>query len=299
MNDAPSRARGRVPSRPTRRRASGLALSEALVAIAVLAVVVVAALSLHDAARRVLEKGENAAERQQSLRSAFERIAADLRMAGCNVSPDGDLARPDEAIEGAFDTAIAIRADFDAEDPSASGDPETALATGGAFATVSTGNDEIVTYVLASPDGTGPDTLTLHADLDSPRSGVARRVDVSRVTLSQSDPPFTLYRVTLDNADGTPVRMPLAENVLSMRFAYHGQDGARMAGPGGAESAEARAARAAVRRITVDLVGLARDPDPGWSDPADPDPRTRGYRKVHIAGDVMPRNLGLRGLPDS
>ena len=277
---------------------AGFSLGEMLVAIAVLAVATVIALSLHDAARRSFKKGDNAAEQQQSVRIAFDRLTTDLRMAGHNVNPDGDAARQDEPIEGAFDTAIVIRADFDVDDPSASATPETALATGGAFATVSTGNDEIVTFVLAKPDGTSSDTLTFFADLGSPRTGAVRRVDIPRVSLAQSDPPYTLYCITLGNSDGSPVRMPLADNVRSMGFSYHGWDGTRMAGPGGDETAGAKAARGAVRRITVDLAGLTRDPDPGWVDVGDPDPRTRSYRKFRLAGDVAPRNLGLKGLPD-
>lgn len=283
---------------PKRAGQAGLSLGEILVAIAVLAVASVIALSLHDSARRSVKKGENAAEQQQTVRIAFDRLTTDLRMAGHNANPDGDAARPDEPIEGAFDTAIVIRADFDADDPSASATPEAALATGGAFATVSTGNDEIVTYVLARPDGTSADTLTFFADVGSPRTGVVRRVDIPRVSLAQGDPPYTLYRITLGNSDGSPVRMPLAENVRSLRFSYHGWDGVPMAGPGGADSAGAKAARGVVRRITVELSGLTRDPDPGWEDAEDPDPRTRAYRKFRLAGDVAPRNLGLKGLPD-
>lgn len=283
---------------PERAGQAGLSLAELLVAIAVLAVAGVIALSLHDAARRSVKKGENAAEQQQTVRIAFDRLTADLRAAGLNANPDGDAARPDEPIEGAFDTAIVIRADFDAGDPSASATPEAALATGGAFATVSTGNDEIVTYVLARPDGTSAETLTFFADVGSPRTGAVRRVDIPRVSLAQGDPPYTLYRITLGNTDGSPVRMPLAENVRSLRFSYHGWDGMPMAGPGGDETAGAKAARGVVRRITVELSGLTRDPDPGWEDAADPDPRTRAYRKFRLAGDVAPRNLGLKGLPD-
>ncbi len=266
--------------------------------MAVLALAATAAVSVHDAGRRAYARGGDAAELQQSLRNAFDRLAADLRLAGYNVNPDGDPVRPDEAIEGAFDTAVAIRADFDADDPSAADTPEAALAAGGAFAAVSTGNDEIVTYALARPDGSGPDTIELHADLDSPRSGVPRRVGIARVALAPDEPPYTLYRITLSNGDGSPVRTPVAENVLSLRFVYRGQDGQPLPSPGGAETAEARASRGAVRRITVELVGLARDPDPDWSDTADPDPRTRSHRKFRLAGDVAPRTLGLEGRVD-
>ncbi|MBZ5639015.1 MAG: prepilin-type N-terminal cleavage/methylation domain-containing protein [Acidobacteriia bacterium] len=279
-------------------RQVGMSMIEVLVAITILAVAFVIALSLYDAARKSFKKGENVSEQQQAVRIASDKLNADLRMAGYNYNPDGDIARPDEQIEGAFDTAVTIRADYDAEDPTASVTPETTLATGGAFSTVSTGNDEIVTYVLAKPDGSSPDTLTFYADLHSPRTGVVQQVDIPHVALTQDNPPYTLYRVTLSNTDGSPVKTPLVENIRSMTYTYYAQDGTQVASAGGSETATSKAARASIRRVTLDLVGLTREPDVGWTDTTDTHASTRAYRKFDLTSDVAPRNLGMKGVRD-
>jgi hypothetical protein len=288
----------RSPRRGSVTAAAGTSLAEVLVALNVLTVAIVIALAFHDAARKSFKNGENALEQQQATRTAFDRLSADLRMAGYNCNPDGDTGRPDEPIEGAFDTAVVIRADFDGSDPAAAVTPEAALATGGRFSTVTTGNDEIVTYVLAKPDGSSGGTLTFDADLGDPRMGVVQRVTVPRVALAQDDPPYTLYRITLSNGDGSPVRTPLVDNVASLTFAYASHDGVTVTSPEGAESPEAREARARIRQITIDLVGLTREPDAGWADPGDARPGTRSYRKFRLVGEVVPRNLGMKGAPD-
>jgi Tfp pilus assembly protein PilW len=127
-----------------------MSLSEVLVAVTILALAMTTALVLYDAARQSFKKSENVIDQQQVVRIAFDMIASDLRMAGFNYNPDGSQVRPDEQIELAYDTAVVVRADFDAFDPAESGAPETLLA-GDPFQTVSTGNDEIVGYVLKKP----------------------------------------------------------------------------------------------------------------------------------------------------
>ena len=94
-------------------RESGLTLVELLVAMTVLLIVVACALAMYDATVASFKKSEKAAEQQQGTRIAFDRISADLQMAGFNFNPDGDPSRPDEQIEAAYDTAIVLRADFD------------------------------------------------------------------------------------------------------------------------------------------------------------------------------------------
>ena len=62
-----------------------------------------------------------------------------------------------------------------------------------------------------------------------------------------------------------------------------------------------RNARAAIRRIGIELEGLTRDSFLGWNDPEDPVPGPGGhgqYRKFNLAGDVTPRNLGMIGVKD-
>ena len=137
-------------SRTMRRTERGFTLAEVLVAITVMAIVFIVMFSLYDNLQKSFKMSENAANQQQNTRVAFDRMVADVRMAGFNSNPDGDPNRPDEQIEGAWDTAITVRGDYDFEDATARTTPESTL--GGVsmpFRTVSTGNDEIITYALA------------------------------------------------------------------------------------------------------------------------------------------------------
>ncbi len=301
--------------RPPRRcEQQGLSMVEALVAITVMVVAGTIALLIYDAARRSFKKGENLSEQQQAVRIAFDELVSDLRLAGFNYNPDGDKLRPDEQIEAAYDTAIVIRADFDAEDPAQASSPEGTLA-GSSFLAVSTGNDEIVIFALAKPDGTGPDTLTFFADVqEAQRDGDVELVSVPNVVLVQNDPPYTLYRITLNNDPATYgtssffTRTPVVENIRSLRFRYYDSVGTQLNTTfdlddpsddiGGAETTQARNARGAIRRIQVELEGLTREPDLGWADPDDSDPETREYRKFQLVSDVTPRNLGMVGIRD-
>lgn len=278
---------------------AGLSLVELLVSMTILAVAATIALVVYDGARQSFKLGENLSEQQQAVRIAYDLVCSDIRQAGFNGNPDGNEARPDEQIEAAFDTAIVVRADYDADDPVASRDPEDTLAgPGSAFLTVSTGNDEIRAYVLAKPDGSSADTLTYEADVgQAVRDGVVETVNIDGVALVHDDPPYTLYRVTLED-DGTPHWTVLIENVRSMRFRYLDRAGGVIAAAGGLDTPDAVQARAAVRRVGVELEALTRDPDLRWTDTSDPDPSTRSYRKFRLAGDVTPRNLGLRGIKD-
>ena len=296
------------------RNQRGISLAEVLVAFTILAVTITTALVLYDDTRRALARGENMIDQQQVVRIAFDMISSDLRMAGYNVDPDGTPGRPDEPIEGAFDTAIVLRADFDADgDGSGPTVPESSLA-GGAFDVVSTGNDEIVAYVLSRPDGSGPDTLTFEADVQStPRDGTVDTVSIDNVALVHDNPPYTLYRVTLDAA-GSPVRMPLAENVLALRFRYFDSSGQVMHpfdiadtsdDIGGADDATGRALREAIRRVEIDVLGQTRDIDQNFRlssrDAAEIASTSAGLgdrRRFRLRGDVLPENIGLRGIPD-
>jgi len=282
---------------------SGLSLIEVLVATGVLSLVIIIALSLYDASRKAFAKGENATESQESVRIAFDRLSADLRMLGYNVNPDGNLARPDEQLEGALDHAVVLRADFDRSDPAASATPEASLA-GGAFSNVSTGNDEIVAYVLAKPDGTGPDTITFDADVQGTvRDGVVEPVRIGNVVLDPASPPYTLYRVTLNNDGSTygspafSVRTPLVENVRDLTFVYYNATGT-FKDPSAtiSEAATDKAARSGLTRVNVSLVGMTRQQDLSYNDTTDAAaPRNR---KFELKGDVTPRNMRLKGIRD-
>ena len=292
----------------------GLSMLEALVALAILAYASIASLAIYDAMWRSFKKGENAAEQQQAVRIAFDKLVLDLQVSGYNHNPDGDAGRPDEQIEAAFDTAIVLRADLDAQDLVAAATPETVLA-GGAFDSVSVGNDEIVAYVLAKPDGSSSGTLSFHADVrESPRDGIVETVNIPNVALIPNDPPYTLYRISLSNSPGdwgSPgffVREPLAENVLSLTFRYlDATDSPLNTGfdltttsddIGGGEALADRARRNSIRSIELTIVGLTPDPELGWVDPDDSDPDTRAFRKFQLESDVVRRNSGLRGVKD-
>jgi len=275
----------------------GLALVEVLVSLTILALAVVIALAVYDRSRRAFQVAENVAEQQQAVRVAFDLLIEDLRATGLNTNPDRSALRPDEPLEALFDTAVTLRADFDGHDPALSEVPEQALA-GLAFQTVSTANDEIHTYVLAKANGSSNDVLTFEADTGpGPRDGVVETVTVPGVALAHDDPPYTLYRVRLDE-DGTPTRTPLIDNVRALSFRYHDGAGNSVLAIGGTDAPADVRARGGVRRITVELEALTRDPDPAWEDTADPDPRTRAYRKFRLTGDVTPRNLGRIALRD-
>jgi len=290
---------------PCRSRQLGLTLVELLVAMAVLLVTMAGALTLYDASWKSFKQGENAAEQQQGLRIAFDKISLDLQMAGFNFNPDGHTSRPDEQIEAAYDTAVVIRADFD-------GELELTLA-GDAYEVVSTGNDEVVAYVLAKPDGLNLDTLSFEADLEEPqRDGEVETVDIDTVSLVQDDPPYTLYRITLNTDTGVwgssefLKHEVLAENIGSMTFRYYDSAGAQINTTfdldstaediGGAETAATDRAR--IDRIEVELLCLSRDPRPAWVDVTDSNPATRIFHKFRLASNIHPRNLGLVGIPD-
>jgi len=153
--------------------------------------------------------------------------------------------QPDEQIEFAGLSSIAIRANFDyqmditnehgREDANASGGagPNYEPA-GGQFPIVTTANNEIVAYALRSVSGPNPDTLEFWADTTTPRSafpggGPEKRVQIPNVDLCTSgcnNPPYTLMRFTL--GPGTPTGggvpdagTPVANNIRDLKFFYY------------------------------------------------------------------------------
>src|SRR5205085_2589249 len=69
----------------------GFSLAEVLVATAILVVVLVGILTLYDRANRVFKAGNEAAEMQQNVRIAYERMVSDVRMAGFDYKRGGPL----------------------------------------------------------------------------------------------------------------------------------------------------------------------------------------------------------------
>src|SRR5437867_6999178 len=311
----------------------GFSLVEMMIASAIFAIAATVAFILYTAAQKSYKAGQNFTDQQQNTRAAFDRVLSDIRNAGYNYNPDGSKTRPDEQIEAAYDTAIVLRADLDYEDPTLKDAPESSIK--GVFNTVSTGNDEIVAYVLGKPGWTGGSTLPFTADVDNPtrasitylgnsisvgpRDGAVDNVRLGNVALVQDSPPYTLYRVTLNNdvtnyssgANPTAasffVRQPVADNIKSMTFKYY-DDGGNQIGTftptdpsddiGGADANAALRSR--IRRIAVDLVGMTANPDLQYLDPAEASTSsTAHYRKFELSSNVVPENLGRSGMQDS
>src|SRR5438876_3723583 len=75
----------------SRGRQRGFSLAEVLVATAILVIVLVGILTLYDRANRVFKSGNEAAEMQQNVRIAYERMVSDIRMAGFDYKRGGPL----------------------------------------------------------------------------------------------------------------------------------------------------------------------------------------------------------------
>ncbi|HXI03108.1 MAG TPA: prepilin-type N-terminal cleavage/methylation domain-containing protein [Candidatus Saccharimonadales bacterium] len=284
----------------------GFTLTEVMVAIAIFAVIFAIGLTLYEQMQKSFKQGENAAFQQQNTRIAFDRMVSDLRMAGFNYNPDGEITRPDEQIEGMWQNAITIRADFDYETADANTPESTLGGPGMHFGTVSTGNDEIVTYALAKPSGAGGSTLNFEADVAAvPRDGTVETVSIPNLELdpNQPDPPYTLYRIVLkpggSSLSNMGEKVPIADDVKSLKFTYYDASGTELTTmAGGMDTPAAIAARKKIARIAVSVVGMTHDPDLAYVDPTDTNPASRKYRKFQLSSDVSPRNLGYVGVAD-
>ena len=67
----------------------GYTLMEIMVAVAIFAVIIMAALLLYDRSNQVFKQSVESSDMQQSTRVAFDKLAADLRMAGFDYDRDG------------------------------------------------------------------------------------------------------------------------------------------------------------------------------------------------------------------
>ena len=249
----------------------GFTLAEVLVGIAVFALIFVAALVLYDRANKIFKSSMEASDVQQNTRVAFERLMAELRMAGFDFDRDGypqgsqKYQQPDEQLEYVHKRAITFRANLDYESDAATdngretayepGFSTTATDTSGTtddyFPIVTTANDEIVTYYLKSDSGTNDDTIRFYADVARPRrtfpvSGTGQNeteVVIPNVELCQDasgndtgclQPPYTLYRVTLKNDGTVGPEVPVAKNIRNLAFTYYKDTaGAVVATPNG------------------------------------------------------------------
>lgn len=237
------------------RNERGFTLTEILVATAIFTIIMVAALLLYDRSNKVFKSGVEAADLQQNTRVAFDKLVADLRMAGFDFDRDGipsgavggvNLAQqPDEQIEYISNAAITIRGNFDFNNnPTADDQGREFTTTAGnsgletpEFPVVTTGNDEIVTYALVSVDrNTGvpiaannTDSITFYADVPDRKARVGaggrneNLVTITGVDLSNANPPYTLMRipVALTSAGAVaPVKIPIATGIRSLNFEY-------------------------------------------------------------------------------
>jgi len=258
--------------------------------------------------------------------------------------------QPDEQIEYAGQTALTIRSNFDYDSNEVEdrfNGRETALeAATPQFPVITTGNDEIVTYALSKPatitalaskstassgcTSTSTNCVHFFADVNSsgtesrtayPGGNTERAVDIAGLDLTNSSPPYTLYRITLAK-DGSAVYTPVADNIRSLRFKYYedttgssplmdlgttpvdvsnglGGDGQYDPNASGAVIAD-RLVRGKIKSIQMELIGMIPyadknyvDPNPDWTGTTDTvAPNTR---KVTLSTLIVPRNLGKRG----
>ena len=287
-----------------RRSQRGMTMMEVLVAMLIFTVVFLVALGLYQVANRAYLRTDAATIQQQNVRFAMDRMAETIRDAGANYNTLGANNVADEQIEGAWEAAVFVRGDFD-------NSRETPLEST-TFPIVTTGNDEIVGYILRKPggDANNPITLTMKMDL-TPSTG--RDATLTGTTLAgeetatvhaaaaaladETDPPYQLTRVTFDTS-GNPQYEVVAEDVFRLSFTYLTSAGAAAITTFGGADAQ-RADRATVRQVDVNLVGMSSRPDPGFVDAAVYSPAegltTKNRRKLSLTQHIVPPNLGLKG----
>ncbi|HEX9161141.1 MAG TPA: prepilin-type N-terminal cleavage/methylation domain-containing protein [Thermoanaerobaculia bacterium] len=74
-----------------RTRQRGFSLAEVMVATAILVIILVGVLMLYDRANKVFKSGNEAADMQQNVRIAYDRMIGDIRMAGFDYKRGGAL----------------------------------------------------------------------------------------------------------------------------------------------------------------------------------------------------------------
>ncbi|HSP13157.1 MAG TPA: prepilin-type N-terminal cleavage/methylation domain-containing protein [Thermoanaerobaculia bacterium] len=349
------------------RRQRGYSLAEVLVALAIFAIIFLAALTAYDRSNRVFRTGVESSNMQQNTRVAFDKLVGDLRMAGYDFDRDGiptgstgglnQYQQPDEQFEYIGPAAMTIRGNFDYEtenqpctatvtDNCDNGREETYEST--QFPVVTTGNDEIVTYALV-PDSQvalpacNPATncVQFYADTHVPRKSypdvpnggldenLVEITGVDLCTAGCNNPPYTLYRFTLDRSQqnftgGLNVtRTPLASNIRSIQYTYYqdaqGTDplkdlnntvdvstGAAIAGKGQFKVANPlalvpeRDVRSKINSVRVTLIGMNESRDAAYTDTAETLTGGPGffqqYRKYRLETLVSPRNIQKRGM---
>jgi len=286
------------PPQPQDRHSErGLTLPEALIAITVFSVVFISALTLYSVASSAYLRTDSAVIQQQNIRFTMDKMAETLRDAGAGHNMLGSRRLADEQIEGTWESAVFVRGDFD-------GQRETDLEDPAGFPMVTTGNHEIVGFVLLK-NGAGTIPITVKTDLtgaSGKRDAVftsntsitgeeSVTVNVAATTLaSQTLPPYQLARVTFTPA-GVPEYEIIAENIHSLSFTYASPTAA-VASYGGADAE--RDERATIRRIGVRLVGMTDRPDLNYKAGTG---TTAGFRTFPLEQTILAANLGIVGGP--
>ncbi len=270
--------------------------------------------------------------------------------------------QPDEQFEYIGPAALTIRGNFDYESENQPCKPPTVTDNcdngteptyeDAQFPVVTTGNDEIVTYALVHdppppvvPTTCNPnvDCVELYADThiprksypDVPNGGLDENlVQITGVDLCMNgcnNPPYTLYRFTLDRSQqsfpaantANITRTPLASNIRSIQFTYYqdaqGVDplkdlantvdvstGATILGKGQYKVGSPltlvaeRDIRAKINSIRVTLIGMNESRDAAFTDTAETVTGSPGYfeqyRKYRLETLVSPRNVQKRGM---
>lgn len=286
----------------TKRRSSqrGMSLAETMLSLVVFTIVFLAALALYQAASKAYQTTDAATVQQQNARFAFDRMSETIRDAGANYNPMGKSALADEQIEGAWESAIFVRADFD-------GQLETPQTT---YPMITTGNDEIVGYILQK-NGGGSYDITLKMDLTpadrdavkatSPTNEETATIRVAARTLAeQTDPPYDLTRVSFD-ATGNPVYQVIASNIFRLSFTYQNAVGGTVisAGANSGSADPQRGIRDDVRKIGINLISMSDRREFGYTDPKTytpaEGPSTRSYRKFQLEKTILATNMGVKG----
>jgi prepilin-type N-terminal cleavage/methylation domain-containing protein len=287
-----------------RRAQRGMTLMEVLVAMLIFTIVFLVALGLYEVANRAYLRTDAATIQQQNVRFAMDRLSETIRDAGANYNTLGANNVADEQIEGAWDAAVFVRGDFD-------NSRETPLEST-TFPIVTTGNDEIVGYVLRKPGGDANNNVSLSVKMDvTPATGRDAILNGTTITgeetvtvkaaaaalTDETDPPYQLTRVTFDAA-GAPKYEVVAEDVFRLSFTYLDSTGAAAITTFGGADAQ-RAERATVRQVDVNLIGMSSRHDPGYTDAAVYTPAegtsTKDRRKLSLTEHIVPPNLGLVG----
>lgn len=310
----------------------GFTLVEVMVAIFIFVLIIIAAYQIYERSQRTYILGEQLSDVQQNIRFSYQQISYDLRISGFNVYPDDESTRPDEQIEGAWSGAIAIRSDFD-ESPAGSdytcedSNNDRLCDSGtGNFMAVSTANNEIRIYGLAKkPNDPNGETVKFLADLSKPRDAKVSEisnletVEIKGLAINQTDPPYTLYRITIDEDAAIPsngtvpqsalIWTPLASSIYSLQFTYYSEKGINDDNIIPPDELDIRskeneylkkhgypfgsAPTNFIKNVKFTLKGVTQNPDPRWVDSSDPYQATKNKRKVELSSTIVLKNVGV------